>query len=65
MNLAVGFGNGNLQIVDSLTLEDCLKAPFSYSKDHITHIEFSHDSTYLATAVTKAIKYSTRVYYFL
>ena len=50
--LAVGFRNGHLQIVDSISLEDCLKVPFTYSKDAILHMEFSHDSTFLATAVS-------------
>jgi hypothetical protein len=51
LKLAVGFKNGNLQLIDSISLEDCLKAPFTYSKDAITHIQFSEDSTFLATAV--------------
>ena len=40
-----------MQIVDSITLEDCLKVPFTYSKDQITFIEFSNDSQFLTTAV--------------
>ena len=48
---AVGFENGHLQIVDSISLSDCLKAPFAYSKEAISHIEFSHDSQFMATAV--------------
>ena len=47
---AVGFKNGQLQIVDAVSLSDCLKGPFNYSKESIEHIEFSHDSEYLATA---------------
>ena len=49
---AVGFKNGQLQIVDAVSLSDCLKGPFNYSKESIEHIEFSHDSEYLATAVS-------------
>jgi WD40 repeat protein len=49
--IAIGFKNGHLQVVDAISLSDVLKAPFTYSKDAITHIEFSHDSSYLATAV--------------
>lgn len=49
--LAIGFQNGQLQIIDSISLDDCLKAPFIYSKASITHIEFSEDSSFLATAV--------------
>lgn len=48
--IAVGFKNGNLQLVDAITLHDCLAVPFSYAHSLITHIEFSHDSNYLATA---------------
>lgn len=48
---AIGFHNGQLQIIDSISLDDCLKSPFIYSKDSITHIEFSADSSFLATAV--------------
>lgn len=40
-----------MQIVDSITMEDCLKVPFTYSKDQITFIEFSNDSQFLTTAV--------------
>ena len=40
-----------MQLIDSITLSDCLKAPFTYSKDSIDHIEFSMNSEYLATAV--------------
>ena len=49
---AVGFQNGHLQLVDSISLEDCLKAPFTYSKESITHIEFSRNAEFLATAVS-------------
>ncbi len=52
---AIGFRNGHLQLIDSISLEDCLKAPFTYSKDAITHIQFSDDSNFLATAVSKHI----------
>lgn len=48
--IAVGFKNGQLQLCDSISLSDCLKQPFSYSKAKIEHIEFSPDSEYLATA---------------
>ncbi|CAF0707326.1 unnamed protein product, partial [Brachionus calyciflorus] len=48
--IAVGFENGQLQIIDAISLDDCLKLPFSYSKDSITHIDFSHDSSFMATA---------------
>ncbi|XP_062509735.1 cilia- and flagella-associated protein 251-like [Corticium candelabrum] len=47
--VAVGFTNGTLQVVNFLTLEDeCL--PFKFSRDCITHVSFSYDCKYLATA---------------
>ncbi|KAL4223798.1 Cilia- and flagella-associated protein 251 [Mactra antiquata] len=48
--LAVGFVNGTVRVLDSITLSDELQEPFRYARDAITHIEFSHDSKYLATA---------------
>lgn len=48
--IAVGFTNGQLRIINSITLDDCLKKAFSYSKQKIEIIEFSDDSEYLATA---------------
>ncbi|RNA14704.1 WD repeat-containing 66 [Brachionus plicatilis] len=48
--IAIGFHNGQMQIIDSISLDDCLNSPFIYSKDSITHIEFSEDSSFLATA---------------
>ena len=49
--IGVGFTNGVLGVVDSVTLEDVCQ-PFRYSKDAITQIVFSHDSIYMATAVS-------------
>ncbi|KAL3856807.1 hypothetical protein ACJMK2_011524 [Sinanodonta woodiana] len=48
--IAVGFVNGTVRILDSITLDDELQEPFRYAKDAITHIQFSHDSQFLATA---------------
>ncbi|KAH3752676.1 hypothetical protein DPMN_187300 [Dreissena polymorpha] len=48
--LAVGFMNGTVRVLDSITLQDEVPEPFRYARDAITHIEFSHDSKYLATA---------------
>ncbi|XP_030074184.1 cilia- and flagella-associated protein 251 [Microcaecilia unicolor] len=48
--LGVGFLDGNVCILDSLTLKDEREEPFSYSQAAVTHIGFSHDSQYLATA---------------
>ena len=50
--LAVGFVNGTVRVLDSITLQDEVTEPFRYARDAITHIEFSHDSRYLATAVS-------------
>lgn len=44
--------NGQLRVVDSITLEDELSEPFRYARYAITHLAFSHDSQYLATAVS-------------
>ena len=49
---AVGFMNGVVRVLDALTLSDMTKDPFRYARDAITHIAFSHDSQYLATAVS-------------
>ena len=49
---AVGFVNGSVRVLDSLTLRDEVQEPFRYARDAITHIEFSHDSQFLATAVS-------------
>lgn len=48
--LAVGFVNGTVRVLDSITLQDEVQEPFRYARDAITHIEFSHDSKFLATA---------------
>ncbi|XP_029426801.1 cilia- and flagella-associated protein 251 [Rhinatrema bivittatum] len=48
--LGVGFLDGSVSILDSLTLKDDKQETFLYSKGSVTHICFSHDSQYLATA---------------
>ncbi|XP_074641054.1 cilia- and flagella-associated protein 251-like [Tubulanus polymorphus] len=48
--LAVGFTNGTVRILDSLTLADEVQNPFHYSHDAVTKLVFSHDSQYLAVA---------------
>ncbi len=46
----MGFRNGHMNICDSVSLDDCLKGPFTYAKQTIEHIEFSSTSEFLATA---------------
>ena len=47
----VGFTSGLVGVLDTLTLEDVCE-PFRYARDCITHVVFSHDSMYMATAVS-------------
>ncbi|NXH85729.1 CF251 protein, partial [Edolisoma coerulescens] len=47
--LAAGFTDGSVYILDAISLQSiCDK--FQFSKGPVTHISFSHDSKYLATA---------------
>lgn len=52
---ALGFTNGCVRIIDAVTLRDEGKgdgvAEFNHCHDSVTHIKFSHNSRYLATAV--------------
>ncbi|KAG9487705.1 hypothetical protein GDO78_007480 [Eleutherodactylus coqui] len=48
--LAAGFTDGSVHILDAVTLEDETTEPFKYAKGSITHVTFSHNSHYLATA---------------
>ncbi|KAK3746263.1 hypothetical protein QZH41_016512, partial [Actinostola sp. cb2023] len=52
--LALGFTNGCVRIIDAVTLRDEGKdegvAIFNHCHDSVTHIKFSHNSQYLATA---------------
>lgn len=50
-SVAVGFGSGIIRLVDGLSLEDVAPQPLRYAHDAITHISFSHDGMYLASAV--------------
>ena len=52
--LGVGFTNGVVRVLDSVSLEDCCTL-FHHSKDCVTHIAFSHNSMYIATAVSHMI----------
>ncbi|KAE8635160.1 hypothetical protein XENTR_v10002531 [Xenopus tropicalis] len=51
--LGAGFTDGSVYILDAMTLEDEIAEPFKYARGSITHIAFSHDSQYLATADTE------------
>uniref|UniRef100_A0A8C5LN81 Cilia- and flagella-associated protein 251 n=1 Tax=Leptobrachium leishanense TaxID=445787 RepID=A0A8C5LN81_9ANUR len=48
--MAAGFTDGSIHILDTVTLEDELQEPLKYARGSITHINFSNDSQYLATA---------------
>lgn len=51
-HLAVGFANGSVRILDAISLDEETEEVLRYSRDTVTHIVFSHDSQYLATAVS-------------
>nr|XP_004611219.1 unnamed protein product [Sorex araneus] len=48
--LGVGFTDGTVHILDSMSLENEIPQPFHYSRASVTHISFSYDSQYMATA---------------
>ncbi len=49
--VGMGFTSGVVCVLDALTLTDVCE-PFRYARDCVTHIAFSHDSHYMATAVS-------------
>uniref|UniRef100_A0A8C4SLM5 Cilia- and flagella-associated protein 251 n=1 Tax=Erpetoichthys calabaricus TaxID=27687 RepID=A0A8C4SLM5_ERPCA len=53
--LAVGFVNGAVYILDALTLATECEEPFTFAKGAITHMAFSGDSQYLATADSEVV----------
>lgn len=57
VSVAVGFGSGVIRLVDGLSLEDVTPQPLRYAHDAITHISFSHDGAYLASAVGDNYRY--------
>ncbi|ELW65509.1 WD repeat-containing protein 66 [Tupaia chinensis] len=48
--LGAGFTEGTVCILDAMSLENQSPKPFKYSRTSVTHISFSHDSQYMATA---------------
>ncbi|XP_043757873.1 cilia- and flagella-associated protein 251 isoform X1 [Cervus elaphus] len=48
--LGAGFTEGTVYILDAMSLESAISEPFRYSRSSVTHISFSHDSQYMATA---------------
>ncbi|XP_068767607.1 cilia- and flagella-associated protein 251, partial [Struthio camelus] len=50
--LAAGFTDGSVYILDAISLQSSCKE-FKFSRGPVTHISFSHDSEYLATADEK------------
>lgn len=49
--LAAGLTDGSVYILDAISLQSSCKE-FKFSRGPVTHIAFSHDSEYLATAVS-------------
>ncbi|NWR75526.1 CF251 protein, partial [Centropus unirufus] len=56
--LAAGFTDGSVDVLDAISLLSSCKE-FKFSRGPVTHISFSHDSEYLATADEK---YAVTVY---
>lgn len=50
LQLAIGMTNGSVHVLDAISLTDLIEKPFRYARDAVTHIAFSHNSKYLATA---------------
>ncbi|XP_065548317.1 cilia- and flagella-associated protein 251 isoform X2 [Lathamus discolor] len=46
--LAAGFADGSVHILDAISLQSCKE--FEFSQGAVTHVSFSHDSEYFATA---------------
>eukprot|EP00076_Gallus_gallus_P045911 XP_025011449.1 cilia- and flagella-associated protein 251 [Gallus gallus] len=56
--LAAGFIDGSVHVLDAISLLPCCEV-FRFSRGPVTHVHFSHDSEYLATADEK---YAVTVY---
>lgn len=61
----VGFTDGQLFILDALSLDNKHDGTFQYSRDGITKIVFSSNSQYLATAVCVIIYLQLSSYWLL
>ncbi|XP_013359036.1 PREDICTED: WD repeat-containing protein 66 [Chinchilla lanigera] len=48
--LGAGFTEGTVYILDAMSLQNETPEPFKYSRSSVTHVSFSHDSQYMATA---------------
>ncbi|XP_010602682.1 cilia- and flagella-associated protein 251 isoform X2 [Fukomys damarensis] len=48
--LGAGFTEGAVYILDAMSLQNETPEPFKYSRSTVTHVSFSHDSQYMATA---------------
>ncbi|XP_042297325.1 cilia- and flagella-associated protein 251 [Sceloporus undulatus] len=48
--LGAGFENGYVYLLDAISLENDYQKPLQYSKGPLTHMAFSHNSEYFATA---------------
>ncbi|XP_049722259.1 cilia- and flagella-associated protein 251 isoform X5 [Elephas maximus indicus] len=58
--LGAGFTEGTVYILDAMSLENEIAEPFRYSRSSVTHISFSHDSHYMATA---DVNYTVALYW--
>nr|XP_060468195.1 cilia- and flagella-associated protein 251 isoform X4 [Panthera onca] len=57
--LGAGFTEGTVYILDAMSLENQTPEPFKYSRTSVTHVSFSHDSQYMATA---DVRFTVSVY---
>ncbi|XP_063081650.1 cilia- and flagella-associated protein 251 isoform X2 [Cavia porcellus] len=48
--LGAGLTEGTVYILDAMSLQNEAPEPFKYSRSSVTHVSFSHDSQYMATA---------------
>ncbi|KAM6166400.1 cilia- and flagella-associated protein 251 [Erethizon dorsatum] len=48
--LGAGFTEGTVYILDAMSLQNETPEPFNCTKSNVTHVSFSHDSQYMATA---------------